>query len=196
MSRRSLWLLIVLLMLLPLVVGCQRRIQLHGFVMNPPEAATDFTLTDENETPFTLSEQQGKVVLLFFGYTHCPDVCPGTLAVWKKAETLLGADAERVRFVFITVDPERDSPERLAMHVNAFSPSFIGLTGTPDALEAVYSAYHIYAEKDTEAESAAGYLMGHTAATMLIDPKGQWRSLMPFGVTGEEVAADIEALLR
>lgn len=188
--------LLVLCLTLLLVVGCQRRIQLHGMALNPPEPAKDFTLTDEHNGTFTLSEQKGNVVLLFFGYTHCPDICPGTLAVWKKAESLLGADAERVRFVFITVDPERDTPERLAMHVDAFSPTFIGLTGDTEELQAVYASYGVYAEKETESETAAGYLMGHTAATFVIDPEGQWRSLMPFGVTGEDVAADVEALLK
>lgn len=183
-------------LLLLVLVGCQQRIQLHGFVFDPPETVADFTLTDENNQPFRLSDHKGKVVLLFFGYTHCPDVCPGTLAVWKEAHSLLGDAAAETRFVFVTVDPERDTPERLAMHVNAFSPDFIGLTGTPEALQPVYDAFHIAYEKDTESDTAVEYLMGHTAAVMVVDPEGRLRSMLPFGVTGEDVAADVRALLR
>ncbi|HSR30941.1 MAG TPA: SCO family protein, partial [Anaerolineae bacterium] len=107
----------------------------RGTVLDEPVDVADFALTDENGGVFRLSDQQGNVVLLFFGYTSCPDVCPTTLATWRKIHEALGEDAERVRFVFVTVDPERDTAERLGMHVNAFNPDFIGLTGTPEELD-------------------------------------------------------------
>jgi len=89
----------------------------RGTVLDPPQAVQDFTLTDQNGQPFRLSDQKGNVVLLLFGYTFCPDVCPTTLGTWKRVYEALGADAKNVRFVFVTVDPDCDKPERLKQHV-------------------------------------------------------------------------------
>jgi len=156
----------------------------------------DFTLTDENGQPFRLSDQRGSVVLLFFGYTSCPDVCPTTLATWRRVHEALGDDVERVRFAFVTVDPERDTVERLGMHVNAFNPDFIGLTGTPGELQAVYDVFDVYFEKDTSSGSALGYLVNHTATTFVLDPEGRWRLRETFGTEVEDMVHDIRALLE
>jgi protein SCO1/2 len=156
----------------------------------------DFTLTDENGQPFSLSEQRGNVVLLFFGYTSCPDVCPTTLGTWRRIHQALGEDAQRVRFVFVTVDPERDTIERLGMHVNAFNPDFVGLTGPQSDLEAVYDIFGVVYEKDTSSGSAMGYLVNHTATTFVVDTEGRWRLRETFGTEVDDIVHDIRQLLR
>lgn len=168
----------------------------RGSVLDEPVAVPDFVLTDEEGDTFRLSDQQGNVVLLFFGYTQCPDVCPTTLANWRKVHEALGDDAERVRFVFVTVDPERDTAERLGLHVNAFNPEFIGLTGPQDELETVYDVFNVIYEKDTSSGSAAGYLISHTATTFVLDPGGHWRLRETYGTEVEDIVHDIQQLLE
>lgn len=168
----------------------------RGTVLDPPIPAPDFTLTDQGGQPFRLGDQRGKVVLLFFGYTNCPDVCPTTLATWKRVYDALGDDADRVRFVFITVDPERDTPERLREHLAIFNPNFVGLTGTLDELAPVYGAYGIFREKDAATESALGYLVSHTASVAVIDRDGQRRLSFSFGTPAEDIVHDLHQLWR
>jgi protein SCO1/2 len=168
----------------------------RGSVLDEPVHVPDLILTDQDGGTFRLSDQQGNVVLLFFGYTSCPDVCPTTLATWRKVHETLGDDADRVRFVFVTVDPERDTPERLGMHVRAFNPDFIGLTGTEEELQPVYDFFDIVFEKDTSSGSALGYLINHTATTFVVDPEGQWRLRETFGTEIEDIVHDIRQLLE
>jgi protein SCO1/2 len=168
----------------------------RGSVLDKPVTVPDFVLTDQDGGTFRLSDQQGKVVLLFFGYTSCPDVCPTTLATWRKVHEALGDDAEHVRFVFVTVDPERDTPERLGMHVRAFNPDFFGLTGAEEELQPVYGFFDIVFEKDTSSGSALGYLINHTATTFVVDPEGQWRLRETFGTEIEDIVHDIRQLLE
>lgn len=186
------WLLAVLFL-----AACgSRPPAFKGTVLNPPKTATDFTLTDQTGQPFTLNAQQGSVVLLYFGYTACPDVCPTTLGTWKQVAEQLGADAARVRFVFVTVDPERDTVEQLGRYLPLFSPDFVGLTGTPEALEPVYQAYAVYHQKVLRADSALGYLVDHTATTYVIDPTGTWRLLESYGTPAEDIVHDVQLLLK
>lgn len=168
----------------------------RGSVLDEPVTVPDFTLTDQYGQPFRLSDQRGKVVLLFFGYTSCPDVCPTTLGTWRKVHQALGQDAEQVRFVFVTVDPERDTAERLGLHVNAFNQDFVGLTGTPEELEVVYDLFGVVHEKDTSSGSALGYLVNHTATTFVIDPDGTWRLRETYGTEPEDYVHDIQQLLK
>jgi protein SCO1/2 len=167
----------------------------RGSVLDEPVSVPDFALTDENGDLFRLSDQRGDVVLLFFGYTSCPDVCPTTLATWRKVHEALGEDADQVRFVFVTVDPERDTPERLGLHVHAFNPDFVGLTGAPEELQPVYEVFDVYHEKDTSSGSALGYLVNHTATTFVLDPEGRWRLRETFGTDVEDIVHDIRQLL-
>ena len=125
-----------------------------------------------------------------------PDVCPTTLSTWRNVHQALGKDADRVRFVFVTVDPERDTAERLGLHVNAFNPDFVGLTGPQEDLEAVYRIFDIVAEKDTSSGSAAGYLVNHTATTFVLDPEGQWRLRESYGTEVPDLVYDIQQLLE
>ena len=168
----------------------------RGTVLDPPRPVQDFTLTDQNGQPFRLSDQRGRVVLLFFGYTHCPDVCPLTLSTWKKVHKALGREVDGVRFVFITVDPARDTPEWLKQHVEIFSSDFIGLTGEADELDLVYQTFGVFYEKDTTTDSAAGYLVSHTASTFVVDPDGQWRLRHAFETPVEDIVHDVKQLLK
>jgi protein SCO1/2 len=167
----------------------------QGVLIDPPARAADFEMPDQHGVPFRLSEQRGKVVLIFFGYTNCPDVCPVTLSEYKRVKEQLGDKADQVRFVFISVDPERDSAERLKVYINNFDPDFIGLTGDQAELEQIMVDYGVYAER-VDVGSAAGYLVDHTARTYAIDKNGNWRLNYPFGMETDKVYEDILHLLE
>ncbi|OQY89614.1 MAG: hypothetical protein B6D39_09490 [Anaerolineae bacterium UTCFX2] len=172
-----------------------RQYTYQGVLINPPAHAPDFRLTDQNGNPYQLSSRTGKVVLIFFGYTYCPDVCPVTLSEYKQIKASLGAQSADVDFVLITVDPERDTPERLRTYLENFDPAFIGLSGTETQLEAVWSNYGVYRQRQP-GESALGYLVDHSARIYAIDPHGQWRLNYPFGMEPERVSQDVAHLLR
>jgi protein SCO1 len=168
----------------------------RGSVMDEPVPVPDFALQDHDGRPFRLADQRGNVVLLFFGYTSCPDVCPTTLATWRQVHSLLDDDAGRTRFAFVTVDPERDTAERLGRHVQAFNPDFVGLTGTPEQLRAVYDVFGVFYEVDTSSQSALGYLVNHTATTFVVDAEGVWRLRETYGTLAEDIAHDVRQLLK
>ena len=153
--------------------------------LNPPKGypglGGDFTLQSANG-PVSLSDFRGKAVLLYFGYTFCPDVCPTTLATISAALQELPADQRgRVQVIMISVDPERDTPERLADYVRYFDPSFIGLTGTPDQLAQVLKQYRAVAVKVPNEKDPEHYAMDHSAHTYLIGPDGGVLGLIPYG---------------
>jgi protein SCO1/2 len=168
--------------------------ELHGTLLEPSLPAKDFTLTSA-AGPVRLADLRGKVVVLFFGYTLCPDVCPTTMVRLGQALELLGKDAEHVQVVMVSVDPERDTPERLAEYARAFHPSFLGLTGTQEEIDAVASAYGIYHAK-AEGSAATGYLVDHTSTTTVLDRSGGVMLLWPFDVPAEGLASDLKVLLR
>lgn len=171
-----------------------RSYTFKGSLIEPPLQAEDFTLNDQHGKTFRLSDHRGEVVLIFFGYTHCPDVCPVTLADFRQIKEQLGEEAGRVNFVFVTVDPERDSAERIAEHLANFDPGFIGLTGEPEELRAVWDAYGVYAEK-AQAGSASGYLVDHTARVYVVDVNGNLRLTYAFGAENQTMAQDVDHLL-
>ena len=160
-----------------------------------PMTAPDFELTDAEGNSFRLSEHRGKVVLMFFGYTNCPDVCPTTLVEFKQVRKMLGERADQVVFLFITVDPDRDTPERLGEYVTSFEPAVIGLTGEMAALEKVWADYYVTREVQKE-ESAAGYLMAHSTRTYIIDREGMLRATYFFGSEPESIVQDTRYLLE
>jgi len=166
-----------------------------GSLIDPPVPAADFSLTDQHGELFQLSAQKGKVVLIFFGYTNCPDVCPITLTDFKRIKSELGDQAEEVRFVFITVDPERDTVERLSTYLPSYDPDFYGLTGGREQLEQVWKSYGVY-QAHQEGGSAAGYLVDHTARIYAIDQQGNWRLTYPFEMEREAVLEDVRHLLK
>jgi protein SCO1/2 len=170
--------------------------QFRGTTLEPPSQAADFTLADHNGQSFTLSEQRGNVVLMFFGFTSCPEVCPTTLAEMRAARKELGADAEKVRVVFVTVDPERDTPDRMKRYVTNFDPSFTGLIGTEAELKPIYEAYGVTAIRRELPNSGLKYTMDHTAHTYVIDQQGRLRSLLQYGAPVEDIVSDVRYLVK
>jgi len=166
----------------------------HGSLLDPASPAPDFTLTDQNGDPFRLSDQRDRVVLIFFGYTHCPDVCPATLALFKQTRELLGSLAEVAQFVFITIDPARDTSERLRQHLDRIDPTIIGLTGTMEDLEPVWAAYGVYRAEQPD-PGGAGPLFDHTARVYVVDRQGDLRLSFPFGFDVGELSQDVSHLV-
>jgi len=151
-----------------------------------------FQLTDTKGKLRRLSDFKGKVVALFFGYTHCPDVCPTTLADMALVMEKLGKDVEKFQVLFITVDPERDTPALLAQYVPAFDPSFIALYGDVQTTAQVTKSFDVTYQKQ---EGTSGYSIDHSVGTFLIDPRGKVRLLAPYAQRAEWLAADIRLLL-
>lgn len=168
---------------------------LHGFAMHPPKPATDFTLTAHTGERVSLRDFRGKLVLLYFGYTHCPGLCPTTLANVAQVLPQLGARAHQVQLLMVSVDPERDTPDRLAAYVPHFHPSFLGLTGSATEIAAVAPLFGIYYEKE-ESTTAASYMVNHSTTLMVIDQQGIMRLIIPFGTAVRDIAADVAFLLR
>ena len=164
--------------------------------VEPYPSASDFALTRVDGSSFQLSEKRGNIILLFFGYTSCPDVCPTTLAELNQALGRLSEeDASRVQVVFITVDPGRDTPERAQTYVNHFNSSFIGLSGTQDELSKVWNDYGVYRDIVEDA-SAAGYNVNHTARVTLIDADGNLRVSFGFDVPVDDIVHDLKLVLK
>jgi protein SCO1/2 len=156
----------------------------------------DFTLKASDGSEFRLSQYQGQVVLLSFGYTFCPDVCPTTPVDLSQVRVRLREAAKRVQVALITLDPERDTPERLGIYTKAFDPTFIGLTGSEEHLAWVRQMYGVIAEKQVVPGTSAAYLIAHSAYTYVIDQEGKLRLLCPFSMAIEEMADDILQLMR
>ncbi|MBI5938447.1 MAG: SCO family protein [Betaproteobacteria bacterium] len=154
-----------------------------------------FSLQDHNGRPRKLEDFKGKAVAIFFGYTHCPDVCPTTLTDLKSAFKLLGPEmAGRVQVLFVTVDPERDTPEVLAKYVPYFDPTFLGLYGTAEQVAETAREFKVHYSKHTES-GASGYLVDHTAATYVFDPQGRIRLFWPYGFPASDMAHDLKQAL-
>lgn len=183
-------------MTLALLAGCGQPYTFQGTAFPEPLARPDFELTSEASQPLRLSDQHGKVVLLFFGYTSCPDICPTTLAEASTILQDLGSDEENVGFLFITADPQRDSPEKLAAYTNAFHPAIVGLTGTPEQLAAVYSDFKVRVEREETPDSALGYQINHTSRMYLVDQDGNLRLSYRYGTPPEEIVKDVRHLLN
>jgi protein SCO1/2 len=178
-----------------LLVSCGTH-NFRGMLIEPPNQASDFTLTDPQGQVFQLSAQRGKVVALFFGFTHCPDVCPTTLADMKSVRTKLGNDADKLQVVFVSVDPERDTPELVNRYVKAFDKSFIGLSGSRATLEPIFQAYGVTAIKRELPNSALAYTMDHSALTYIIDRSGQYRMLFPYDSNVDDIVNDLRYLIQ
>lgn len=170
--------------------------ELHGTLFQPPVESKDFTLEATTGGQASLSDWRGKYVLLYFGYTFCPDVCPTTLSDLKAMRAALGAEqADAVQVVMVTVDPQRDTVEHLADYVTYFDPTYVGLTGTPEEIQQVASDYGIFFEAQP-GTAESGYLVDHTSVVSVIDPEGKLRMIFPYGTTGAEMVADLEYLMR
>ncbi len=189
MQKHALWVGLAVTLVLVIATGAwlvMAKPSLHGAVINPAIQAADIRLQDYNNQSFDLNSQRGKVVLLYFGYTNCPDECPLTMAHLKLAMDQLGANAKDVSVVMITSDPKRDTPQVLRSWLTKFSPDFIGLTGTSDALATVYRNYGVTVE-----DSGAT----HSYFIYVIDPKGNWRETFLPDSQPADIAADARMLL-
>ncbi len=169
----------------------------NGTLIQSPKPAPEFRLTNHYGQETSLSDYRGKVVLLYFGYASCPDVCPATLAEVRQTVEVLGEEgrADEMDFLMVTVDPERDTAERMAIFLDHFHPSFIGLIGTEDEIAQIASEYNILYDKE-ESASAMGYLVNHTASMILIDPDGYKYIVFPYGTDGAAIAEDILYILN
>jgi protein SCO1/2 len=167
----------------------------HGFLLEPTKPVADFELVGPNSQPVKLSDFRGKVTVLYFGYTYCPDVCPTTLAELAQGLKRMGRRADRVQVIMVTVDPERDTPESLAQYMANFDARFIGLSGTAEQIAAAATPLGIYYERH-EGTAASGYLVDHTATVAVIDQNGFLRLVFPFGTPGEDIASDLSHLLN
>jgi protein SCO1/2 len=156
--------------------------------------AKDFELTDHNGQVRHLGDFAGKIVVMFFGYTQCPDVCPTSMAELAEIKRLLGADGERLQGLFVTVDPQRDTPEVLKAYMVNFDPTFLALYTTPEKLDALAKSYKVY-YKRVEGKTPTSYTMDHSAGSYVYDTKGNLRLFTRYGSGAQVLAADIKQLL-
>lgn len=157
--------------------------------------AKDFSLTDANGRVRTMADFKGKVVVLFFGYAQCPDVCPTTMAEMAQVKQQLGSEGEKLQVLFVTVDPERDTPDVMKAYMGAFDPSFIALIPTPQQLPALAKDYKVYYKK-VEGKTPTSYSMDHSAGSFVYDPQGRLRLYMRYGAGVPAMVTDIRALLK
>jgi len=153
-----------------------------------------FTLTGQDGKPHALGDYQGKAVALFFGYTHCPDICPTTMLEYQQVMKLLGKDSDRVQVLFVSIDPQRDTPRVLAGYVPFFDKRFMGLTGSAEQVAKVAAQYKIVAQRQDRADG--GYTMDHSAGSYLFDTAGKLRVYVPYGTPAADIAHDLQQLLR
>ena len=189
--------LLVLLLTMTLSISCQRSGGNKAILNDYGGFGGDFTLTDQDGKPFTMSSLKGKIVLLFFGYTHCPDYCPSTLLKIKQASQLLGAASKNIQVVFVTVDNERDKPAKLKEYLKSYDldPPIIGLTGTPEETKKVFTSYGIYHKKDIMTASKMGYTMSHTTTVFMFDKQNKMRYTFSYHQKPEEMAKILKLVL-
>ena len=157
--------------------------------------AQGFSLTDHNGQLRTLKDFAGKVVVVFFGFTQCPDVCPTSMAELAQVKQLLGADGDKLQAIFITVDPERDTPELLKAYMGNFDPSFLALRPTPEQLPQLAKDFKIYYKK-VDGKTPGSYTMDHSAGSYIFDEKGRIRLYNRYGAGAEVLASDIKLLIK
>lgn len=182
--------------------SCGPRHEFVGLLFDDPQPAAEITGVNYDGSPFQLSDLRGQLTLVFFGYTYCPDICPFTLVEMAEAYKQLAEESpklvEDLNVVFVSVDPERDTPERLAQYIPNFHPDFYGVYVEPEDLARVKAAYGIYAEKrEVDPNTSAGvYFMDHTASISLVDRNGNIAALFQHDVPAADLAADLKVLLK
>jgi protein SCO1/2 len=187
--------LLFVFLLLLLTACSQKNPQFNSVDITGADYAKDFKLTDHNGKVRTMADFNGKVVALFFGYTHCPDVCPTTMADMARVMTKLGDDSKRVQVLFATLDPKRDTPELMAQYVPGFHPSFLGLTGDEATIKKTAKDFKIYAQQ-VEGKTKDSYTIDHTAGMFVFDPSGRLRLFVSYGMTPDKITADLKQLLK
>jgi protein SCO1 len=191
-------LLTIAIFLVVTLSGCGENkpgVKFDSIDITGAEFGKDFKLTDHTGKMRTLADFRGKAVVMFFGYTHCPDVCPTTMSDMNQALTLLGKDADRVQVLFVTIDPERDTPKVLASYVPAFNSSFLGMYGNTAETAAVAKEFKIFYQKNPD-KDGKGYSMDHSAGTYVFDPSGKLRLFMKYGLGAQSIAHDLRQLLH
>ena len=189
MQRNTLWVgisILTLLLTTAAIVFLTRKQSFHGAMIEPPAPAADINLTDDNSQLFRLSNFRGKVVLLYFGYTNCPNECPLTMAHLKRALELLGNQAKNVQVVMVTTDPARDTPEAMKAFLGKFNPNFLGLPGKPEELAKVWKDYDVTVLDNGET---------HSSFTYVIDRNGNIRLTFLPDTPPENIALDLKNLL-
>ena len=190
-------LLALALVLCALAAGCRSERSAPKFQLTDVTGAkfgSKLDLTDHNGKRRTLEDFKGKVVVVFFGFTHCPDACPTTLAELAAVSKELGPDAERMQVLVVTVDPARDTPEVLRQYVPSFDPRFLGLYGTLDETTAAAKEFKVYVQK--QPLPAGGYTVDHSAGTFIIDPQGRLRLFGQYGASSKALLHDVRLLLQ
>lgn len=180
----------------PLLQACsESKPAFAGIDVTGAPYARNFELTDHHGRVCRLEDFAGKVVVLFFGYTQCPDVCPTSMGELAQVKQALGADGDRLQGLFVTVDPERDTPPVLQAYMQAFDPSFLALYTSVDKLTALAKDFKLYFKK-VEGKTATSYTMDHTAGSYVYDPKGQLRLFTRYGSGAQALLADVRLLLQ
>jgi len=196
----------VLLLSVALLSGCQSTPEvrsepdyldeLHGAVFDPPRVLSDFSLMSTTGEPFRLSEHRGEALLVYFGYRACPDFCPTTFAELLRVYKALGEPSDRLRVLFVTVDPERDTLENLRLYIESFHQDFIALRDDGEALKQLMAEFGVTAQRRQLGESALSYLIDHTASVFLIGPDGRLQAQYLYGTDYRDIVHDLELILE
>jgi protein SCO1/2 len=168
----------------------------RGTLLDPPKELADFTLTSQTGAPVSLQDLRGRPALVFFGYTNCPDVCPLTMTEWKKVKQNLGDIAKDISFVFISVDPERDTPEVVDRFLKGYDPSFIGMTGDVATLETIGKDFGIFFHAHEDDGSGKPPLVDHSSPSFLLDRDARLHMLYSYGMPADAITRDIRVLLE
>lgn len=197
MKISGFWFLIILIALVGVTFGflIERPHTFRGSVIDPAVQAPNFSLQSSQGGEYDLQTKTGKYVLIFFGYTFCPDVCPTTLYEMKEIKARLKDKAEKIDFVFITVDPERDTQDQLSRYLESFDQSFYGLTGSIDQMETVLKDYGVYREIQ-ETDSPIGYLVDHTTRLYLVNSQGKLEITYLYETPIDDFVADLTYLIK
>ncbi|WP_313303027.1 SCO family protein [Diaphorobacter sp.] len=195
-ALKSLAALGVLAVTLGGLTACDKKSKavFQGVDVTGAEYARDFSLPDQDGKVRTMKDFAGKVVVVFFGYTQCPDVCPTSMSELAEVKRALGADGERLQGIFVSVDPERDRPEVLKAYMANFDPTFVALLPTPEQLAAIAKDFKIY-YKRVEGKTPTSYTMDHSAGSYVYDPQGRLRVYERYGSGAQVLLADVKALL-
>ena len=178
------------------LTGCTPdKPQFKSIDLTGADYAQGFSLLDHNGQLRTIKDFAGKVVVVFFGFTQCPDVCPTSMAELAEVKRLLGADGDKLQAIFITVDPDRDTPELLKAYMGNFDPGFLALRPTPEQLPQVAKDFKIYYKK-VDGQTKGSYTMDHSAGSYIYDPKGRIRLYNRYGSGAEVLASDIRLLIK
>lgn len=184
----------ILLSLFLVLAGCESKPQFANADLSYADFGKDFALTDHTGKSRTLADFRGKAVVIFFGYTQCPDVCPTTMTGMAEAMKQLGTDAAKVQVLFVTVDPERDTKELLAQYVPVFNPSFLGLYADADTIAKTAQDFRVFYKKQP-GSTPTTYTVDHTAGSYVYDPQGKLRLYIKHGEKPELIAKDLKLLV-